>query len=110
MTQITQCIKLICVQSYKDFEIICIDDCSEDSTLQVLNMIQKENSSVRVISNKSRLFVSSCRSIGIKEAKGEYLIFIDSDDMLMDSSFFQKSVDTFLNNKEIDIIIGKTLI
>ncbi|MFI3288620.1 MAG: glycosyltransferase family 2 protein [Rikenellaceae bacterium] len=74
-----RCIESALNQSYPDFELLCIDDGSRDETLQLLREYEVKDSRVRVFT-KENGGVSSARNIGIKEAKGEFITFLDADD------------------------------
>ena len=65
----------------KDFEVICVDDCSTDNTRDVLFDIQKEHPQLRIFLNKENLRAGGARNHGVREAKGEYIVFIDADDL-----------------------------
>ena len=67
-------------QTYQDLEILIINDCSTDGTLEVIQSFADPR--IRVISNEVNLGAGMSRRIGTKEAKGEYTIFLDGDDYL----------------------------
>lgn len=73
------CIDSILQQSYTDYELLLINDGSTDSSGEVCNKYAKKDSRIRVF-HKSNRGLSSARNIGLDNAKGEYVIFIDSDD------------------------------
>lgn len=76
---ITRCVNSILNQSYTDTEIIIIDDGSTDNTKQIVTENYSDNTRIRyVYQNNSG--VSSARNNGLALAKGEYLVFVDSDD------------------------------
>ncbi len=76
-------------QSCKDFEVVCIDDGSTDGTLEVLHKWEKKNGfNIRIVRQKNN-GVSAARNKGISEAKGEIILFLDSDD-IYHSSFIEK--------------------
>ena len=79
---ITNCLNSIWAQELcaDDYEVICIDDCSTDNTVEVLNSISEKNKSLRVIKNKTNRRAGGSRNHGVLEAKGKYIVFIDSDD------------------------------
>lgn len=79
---ITNCLNSIWAQELcaDDYEVICVDDCSTDNTVEVLNKISKGNKNLRVIKNKANRRAGGSRNHGVLEAKGEYIVFIDSDD------------------------------
>lgn len=67
-------------QTYNDLEILVINDCSSDNTLQVIQSI-KDNR-IRIINNAQNVGAGMSRRIGTKESKGEYTIFLDGDDYI----------------------------
>lgn len=75
-------IRSIIQQKFKNCEILVIDDFSNDGTLGIINDLLKFDSRIRVIRQSKNYGVSAARNIGIKEAKGEYLFFVDGDDYL----------------------------
>lgn len=82
------CIDSILKQSLKEIEIICVNDGSTDSTVNILQEYAKKDNRIIVV-NKENGGASSARNEGLKYAKGEFLIFIDSDDYI-DSEMLSK--------------------
>ena len=76
-----ECLDSLINQTLPDIEIICINDGSKDSSLEILEEYSKNDSRIKII-NQENQGVSVARNRGIKEAKGEYLTFVDSDDWL----------------------------
>ncbi len=75
------CIDSICNQTYKDLEIILVDDGSTDNSGLVCDNYSKNDSRIRVIHQKNE-GLSAARNAGIEIAKGEFLVFVDSDDRI----------------------------
>lgn len=75
---IVQCISSLLIPDYDDYEIIVVDDGTKDKSIEVLEQ-SITDSRVRIIHKKNG-GLSSARNLGIKEAKGEYIWFFDSDD------------------------------
>lgn len=67
-------------QSIKKIEIICIDDGSSDNSLNILNAYAKKYKNIKIL-QQDHEGAGAARNKGIKEAKGEYLLFLDSDDI-----------------------------
>ena len=76
-----RCIGSICGQTYQNLDIILVDDGSTDGSGSICDRFATEDSRVRVF-HKENGGSSSARNFGIKEAKGEYIGFIDSDDYI----------------------------
>jgi len=72
-------------QTYKNLEIVCVNDNSTDKTLEILNEFASNDNRIVVLSNKQNLGASKSRNIGIDKATGKYIIVVDGDDeMLLD--------------------------
>uniref|UniRef100_UPI0040573F7B glycosyltransferase n=1 Tax=Agathobacter sp. TaxID=2021311 RepID=UPI0040573F7B len=78
---IKKCIDSIIQSTFDDYEIIVSDFGSEDSTIKIVEQYQKENVPIRVVHDIGGNPATS-RNLGMKEAKGKYLMFIDSDDWI----------------------------
>ena len=74
-----RCVKSLLSQTLKDLEVILVDDGSSDGSGALCNGFSREDIRIRVI-HKGNGGVSSARNAGIEAAKGEYLMFLDSDD------------------------------
>ena len=77
-----ECIKSICNQTFTNFEIIAINDGSTDSSLSIIEMYASKDSRIRIINQRNE-GVSAARNKGLKEARGTYILFIDSDDYIL---------------------------
>ena len=76
---LTSSINSVLNQTYKNIELIIIDDASTDDSVDTINSIKDKR--IKLIKNKKNKGVSESRNIGVKEAKGEFIAFIDSDDI-----------------------------
>lgn len=85
-----RCIHSIKFQTFKDWELILINDGSTDKSGCICDFYAKQDKRIKVI-HKSNSGVSSARNIGIEKSKGEYITFVDSDDWI-ESDFFEKIV------------------
>ncbi|MCD7809989.1 MAG: glycosyltransferase, partial [Erysipelotrichaceae bacterium] len=74
-----QCLDSIINQTLKDIEIICIDDGSTDASINILKEYASNDKRLKYMTQKNQ-YAGVARNNGIKEATGEYLLFLDSDD------------------------------
>lgn len=79
---IQKCIISACNQTYQNLEILIIDDGSKDKTSDIVRKFQENDPRINYI-YKNNSGVSNTRNLGIKKSKGEFLLFLDSDDYLM---------------------------
>lgn len=84
---IERCLNSLVNQTFKDIEVITINDGSTDKSLELLNKYEKEDIRVSVIDLGDE-GVSYCRNLGIEKANGKYIMFVDSDDWI-DSSMVE---------------------
>ena len=75
------CVSSIITQSFKDLEIILVDDGSQDKCPQICDSYAKQDKRIKVIHQKNKE-QSAARNAGIDSATGDYLFFVDSDDRL----------------------------
>lgn len=94
---IEQSIQSVIIQTYKNWELIVIDDCSIDRTWDILCTIAKLNKRIFPFKNSINSGVSVTRNSGVSRAKGEWIAFLDSDDVWA-SDKLEKQVD-IINNK-----------
>ena len=83
---LTQCIESILSQTYQEFELLLIDDGSEDNSGSICDHYSNIDSRVHVF-HKENGGVSSARNMGIEHAKGEWVCFVDSDDWIDKGTF-----------------------
>ena len=79
-------------QSFGDIEIIVLDDCGSDGSIAIAKEYAKRDTRVKIVHNAENLQLFAARAEGVKVAQGEYIMFLDPDDML-DSDALQACVD-----------------
>ena len=84
-------------QTLLDMELICINDGSSDGSLDILNDFAKMHSNIRVFS-QSNQGAGKARNYGMSKAQGEYIGFLDSDDVFIDSRALEKLYETAIEN------------
>ena len=77
-----RCLDSLINQTYKNIEVICVDDASTDNSLKILNEYAAKSSIITVISHDSNKHAGGSYNTGIKAAKGEYICIVDNDDWL----------------------------
>ena len=80
-----EAIQSVLTQSYTDFELIVVDDGSQDDTAEVTSRYAEEDSRVRLIEQQNR-GLAGARNRGLAQSVGEYVVFLDSDDRLLDEA------------------------
>lgn len=88
-----QCLRSILNQSYKEIEVIVVNDGSTDNSLSVARDFEKKDKRVKVINLLVNVGVDKARFRALEEAKGEYILFVDSDDWLNGNDTLQAMLD-----------------
>lgn len=97
-----ECLESVLAQSYTDWEAIVVNDGSTDSTLDIALSYSARDPRIRVISTPNR-GLSCARNVGIKDIKGQWLTFLDSDDAL-----FQDAFKLCIEQSDmVDIVVGQ---
>ena len=91
----------VLAQTYDNFELIVVDDASTDGTTELLKEI--DNETVRVISHEKNKYASGARNTGLKNSKGEYVAYLDSDNLL-DERYLAATVGAFLLLPDADAL------
>lgn len=101
--EISRCIDSILKQTFKDFEVILVNDGSTDNSLCILQKYKEKDNRIKII-NKQNEGVSQARNSGVAVAKGEYIQFVDADDYI-DPKMLQEQLNK-LESNNADIIIS----
>ncbi|MBQ8459160.1 glycosyltransferase [bacterium] len=103
-----QCLESIITQQEKNLEIICIDDNSKDNSLEVLYKYKNIDSRIKIIKFNKNLGAGICRNTAINIAKGKYICFVDSDDII-EKNLLSECSKLININPDIIIFGAKTL-
>ena len=93
-------------QAYDNIELLIIDDCSSDNSIDIANKYKIKDSRVKIFKNDHNCKQAYTRNIGIKLAIGKYLAFLDADD-IMSHSRIEKQVTFLEENKDILVCGGQ---
>ncbi len=100
-----RCVESVCAQTYKNLEILLVDDGSTDGTGALCDELAGKDGRIRVY-HKENGGSSSARNLGIKKAHGEYLGFVDSDDYI-EPDMYEKLINVLTENKGLIAQIGR---
>jgi len=108
---ITRCFNSILRQSYIDIECIFIDDCSPDNSINILNNlinVYRGNIQFKILKHEKNSGLSAARNTGMKNAKGEYIYFLDSDDEITEHciKYLTELAEKY---KGVEIVQGNTI-
>lgn len=95
-----ECVKSLLSQTYKNYEIIIIDDGSTDQTYRVARNLSSDNKRIKLLHQRNQ-GVSVARNIAMKNAEGEYFIFVDADDVV--APRYVETLVTYL--KTVDMVM-----
>jgi len=98
---LAQCLDSIIKQTLKDIEILCIDDGSKDNSLEILNEYAAKDDRIKIFAQKNS-GPGAARNLGIQNATGEYLTFVDSDDWLKENAM--ECIYNFAKEKNTDML------
>lgn len=84
---LNECLESIINQTYNNYEIILVDDCSNDNTLNIIKSYAKKYTFIKTIYNKENKGAAYSRNEALKIANGKYISFIDSDDYIPNNYF-----------------------
>lgn len=101
---LNKCLKSIESQTYRDLEIILVNDCSKDDSLDIIGVHQKKDSRIIVVNKTVNEGVEKARFTGLKKATGQYVFFVDSDDWLPLDTL--EKMLAIMNEQGCDVVKG----
>ncbi|MDF7667520.1 glycosyltransferase [Orbaceae bacterium ESL0727] len=104
---LSKCLDSIINQTYKDIEIICVNDGSPDNSLSILAEYQQKDKRIRII-NQENAGLSAARNAGMKEARAPYVTFVDSDDFI-ELNTYELALPYF-EDESVDLVYFSTKI
>lgn len=102
---VKDCIDSILNQTYKDYEVILVDDCGRDDSVAIAeNMLKEGQVNYMVLHHDHNRGLSAARNTGFAKAKGEYVLFVDSDDSISNDCL--EKLVTIAGKTEADVTVG----
>lgn len=100
-----RCLDSIVNQTFSDYEIICVNDCSPDNSQKIVDRyVEKYPQLIKSVQNEENLGLGKTREHGLSVSQGDYVMFIDSDDYIKNDY-----IETYYNTMKsdnVDIVIG----
>lgn len=101
-TTIGRTIESLQSQTFKDWEVVVIDDCSTDSTAEIVKSYAEKDDRIRLVSHNVNKGAGLARRTGIENVKGEWMTFLDSDDYLKADCL--ETLYYYATNYDVDIV------
>ena len=101
---LVQCLESVVNQTFKDIEIILVDDCSPDNCIKICKDFAAKDNRIKIIQHKKNLGLGGARNTGIDHSSGEYIFFLDSDDWL-ELDLFEKLAESARKNNYPDLFL-----
>ncbi|HEX8514900.1 MAG TPA: glycosyltransferase family A protein [Bacteroidia bacterium] len=100
---VAECLLSVLAQTHKNFEIICVNDGSSDNSLKILNEFQVKYPGIIFVVSTPNGGASKARNLGLAQAKGDFVQFLDADDII-NSDKFERQLEGF--SSDVDVVIS----
>jgi len=105
---IQQCLESVICQTHKNLEILCVDDCGQDASIDIVRSHMIKDTRIKLISHAMNQGLACARNAGIEHATGDYIYFLDSDDFISSESI-ESMLDSALTHKSDIVFSGVEL-
>jgi glycosyltransferase involved in cell wall biosynthesis len=103
-----RCLDSICGQTWRNLEIICVNDCTPDNSSVILKEYAEKDKRFRIITHSSNRGLSAARNTGMSAARGKYIYFIDSDDWI-DHNYIETMLVT-VERENVNIVVNSNIL
>lgn len=103
---LVEAVESVINQTYKNWELIAVDDGSKDNSLEILKNYAKKHKNIKVFKNKKNLGVGKTANFALSKAKGKFIARFDSDDYMPDYRL-EKQVNYLINHKDTVVVGGQ---
>lgn len=100
-----QAVDSILNQTYQDFEVIIVDDCSSDNSPEVIRQLENKDPRIRSIRSEQNIGPGAARNLGINKAKGEFIAIMDDDD-LAEPERLKSEISAFELDPEVMLVFS----
>lgn len=104
-TYIAAAIESILNQTYQDFELILVDDCGHDASMDIAEAYSHKDSRIRIIRNEENKGIAYSRNVGLAQCRGDYIAIMDDDDYSFPYRF-EKQVEYLESHPDIGVLGG----
>ena len=105
---IGECLQSIINQTYKNLEIICVEDCGIDNSIKIIEEYIQNDNRIKLIKHKKNRGCGGARNTGISNANGKYIYFIDGDDFI-ENNYIENLVNT-IEKYNTDIVCNSKML
>ncbi|MCK3655751.1 glycosyl transferase family A [Pasteurellaceae bacterium Macca] len=98
---LSDCVDSVLLQSYSNWELLLIDDCSTDNSINIIEMYANKDKRIKLYRNEFNKGPALTRNLGLDNAKGEYIAFLDSDDYWGKEKLFHQIEFMLKNNASL---------
>ena len=106
---IAQAMESVVNQTMRDIEIICVNDCGTDNSMQIVNQFAKKDSRIKVINNPHNMGIADTRNVGLNAATAPYIMWCDPDDW-MQPDMCEKMYNAITKNKSDIAVCGTNVV
>lgn len=99
---LAECLDSVLMQDFPDYEILCVEDKSQDRSREILQEYACRNERIRMILHDQNAGLSAARNSGLAVAQGKYILFVDSDDILAEGAL--RKLYTYAEEKAAEIV------
>ena len=103
-----KCLDTVVNQTYKNLEIICVNDCSPDNSLNIIEEYQLKDNRIKLVNRKQNGGLSAARNSGLDIASGDYIYFLDSDDYI-DLDYIETMLNAAIKNNA-EVVLNTNII
>lgn len=100
---VEECLRSVMNQTLSDIEIICIEDCGQDGSKDIIKRLMNEDSRISLFVNEKNQGLAAVRNQGMERASGEYIYFLDSDDMIKEDTL--RALTELAASENLDVCI-----